>query len=166
LSVQLDFGFGDVVVPEPILIELPDLLGLGAPRLLGYTPDSAIAEKFQAMVALDTANTRIKDFYDIWTLSRTLEFEGATLARAIEATFNRRSTPLPKEAPVALTEEFSEDAGKQALWKAFLRKGRLDADSKTLAEVVTDLREFLMQPTMAAMAAEPFKKKWRPSRWI
>ena len=166
LTVQLDFGFGDVVVPEPIWIELPDLLGLGAPRLLGYTPDSAIAEKFQAMVALNTANTRIKDFYDIWTLSRTLEFEGATLARAIAATFNRRSTPLPKEAPAALTEEFGEDAGKQALWKAFLRKGRLDADSKTLGEVVTELREFLMPPTIAVTASEPFKKKWRRSRWI
>ena len=87
LNVHLDFGFGDVVVPEPIRIELPDLLGLGAPRLLGYTRESAIAEKFQALVALDILNTRIKDFYDIWSLSRGMEFEGAILARAIAATF-------------------------------------------------------------------------------
>jgi Nucleotidyl transferase AbiEii toxin, Type IV TA system len=165
LTVQLDFGFGDVVVPEPIWIELPDLLGLGAPRLLGYTPESAIAEKFQAMVALDIANTRIKDFYDIWALSRTLEFEGAVLARAIEATFNQRSTPLPTEAPRALTEEFSLAADKQTLWRAFLRKGRLEADDKQLGEVVTELRKFLMPPTIAAATAESFKKKWRPSGW-
>jgi hypothetical protein len=68
LNVQIDFGFGDVVVPQPVLTELPQLLDLGAPRLLGYTPESAIAEKFQAMIALDIANTRIKDFYDIWSL--------------------------------------------------------------------------------------------------
>ena len=161
LNVQLDFGFGDIVVPEPTWIELPDLIGLGAPRLLGYTPESAIAENFQAIVALDTTNTRIKDFYDIWTLSRTLEFEGAVLARAIAATFNRRSTPLPREAPAALTEKFSEDAGKQALWKAFLRKARLDADNKTLADVVKDLDEFLLPPSIVAATAEPFTKKWR-----
>ncbi len=101
LSVQLDFGFGDVIVPEPMWVELPDMLGLGAPRMLGYTPESAIAEKFQAMVALNIANTRIKDFYDIWSLSRAREFDGATLAKAIAATFNRRATPLPEEAPLA-----------------------------------------------------------------
>jgi hypothetical protein len=96
LNVQLDFGFGDVVVPEPTWIDLPDLLGMGAPRLLGYTRESAIAEKFQALVALDILNTRIKDFYDIWSLSRGMEFEGAILARAIAATFARRATPLPQ----------------------------------------------------------------------
>ena len=105
LNVQLDFGFGDVVVPEPIWIDLPDLLGLGAPRLLGYTPESAIAEKFQALVALDILNTRIKDFYDIWSLSRGMEFEGAILARAIAATRvglrrcpNKHREVLPKSS--------------------------------------------------------------------
>jgi hypothetical protein len=82
MNVQLDFGFGDVVVPEPIWIDLPDLLGMGAPRLLGYTRESAIAENFQALVALDILNTRIKDFYDIWSLSRGMKFEGGILARA------------------------------------------------------------------------------------
>src|SRR5687767_5377325 len=119
LNVQLDFGFGDVVVPEPMWIDLPDLLGMGAPRLLGYTRESAIAEKFQALVALDILNTRIKDFYDIWSLSRGVEFEGAILARAIAATFARRATPLAQQTPRGLTEEFSEDPTKQALWRAF-----------------------------------------------
>src|ERR1700730_5277748 len=109
LSVQIDFGFGDVVVPEPIWIELPDLLGMGASRLLGYTPESAIAEKFQALVALDILNTRIKDFYDIWNLARSMEFEGATLTRAIAATFGCRATPLPQEPPRGLTDQFYED---------------------------------------------------------
>src|SRR5215211_4366239 len=91
---------------------------MGAPRLLGYTPESAIAEKFQALVTLEILNTRIKDFYDIWSLSRGMEFEGAILANAIAATFARRATPLPQQTPRGLTEEFSEDPTKQALWRA------------------------------------------------
>jgi Nucleotidyl transferase AbiEii toxin, Type IV TA system len=137
----------------------------GAPRLLGYTPESAIAEKFQALVALDLTNTRIKDFYDIWNLSRGLDFEGVTLARAVAATFARRATPLPQETPRGLTEEFSEDPAKQALWKAFVRKGRLAVESKTLGQVVTDLGAFLMPPAIAASAGKPFRKKWRNGRW-
>jgi hypothetical protein len=165
LNVQLDFGFGDVVVPEPIWIDLPDLLGMGAPRLLGYTPESAIAEKFQALVALDILNTRIKDFYDIWSLSRGMEFEGAILARAIAATFARRATPLPQQTPRGLTEEFSEDPTKQALWRAFVRKGRLDVESKTLGQVVIELGAFLMPPAIAAGSGEPFRKRWRKGKW-
>ena len=68
LHLQIDFGFGDAVIPAPIEIELPQLLNAGKPSLLGYTPESSIAEKFQAMVALDLTNTRMKDFYDIWLL--------------------------------------------------------------------------------------------------
>ena len=165
LNVQLDFGFGDVVVPEPIWIDLPDLLGMGAPRLLGYTPESAIAEKFQALVALDILNTRIKDFYDIWSLSRGMEFEGGILARAIAATFARRATPLPQQTPRGLTEEFSEDPTKQALWKAFVRKGRLDVESKTLGQVVIETGAFLMPPAIAAGSGEPFTKRWRKGKW-
>lgn len=165
LNVQVDFGFGDVVVPEPIWIELPNLLGMGAPRLLGYTPESAIAEKFQALVALDLANTRIKDFYDIWNLARSMEFEGVTLARAIAATFGCRATPLPQEVPPGLTDEFYEDPAKQAQWSAFVRKGRLDVESKTLVEVVTELGTFLMPPAIAAGAGKQFRKRWREGKW-
>jgi hypothetical protein len=138
---------------------------MGAPRLLGYTRESAIAEKFQALVALDILNTRIKDFYDIWSLSRGMEFEGVILARAIAATFARRATPLPQQTPRGLTEEFSEDATKQALWRAFVRKGRLDVESKTLGQVVIELEAFLMPPTIAAGSGEPFRKTWRKVKW-
>jgi predicted nucleotidyltransferase component of viral defense system len=165
LSVQVDFGFGDVVVPGPVPTELPQLLDLGAPRLLGYTPESSIAEKFQAMVALDIANTRIKDFYDIWSLSRVREFDGRVLAAAILATFNRRTTPLPQDAPPALTTTFSEDSAKQALWQAFLRKGRLDAEGKNLTAVVTELRGFLMPPVGALNAGLEFRSVWKDGMW-
>lgn len=165
LNVQIDFGFGDVVVPQPVLTELPQLLDLGAPRLLGYTPESAIAEKFQAMVALDIANTRIKDFYDIWSLGRVREFDGETLAAAIAATFKRRATPLPEGAPLALTAAFSEDPTKQALWQAFLRKGRLDAGGKNLTEVVGGIRNFLLPPVHALNMGREFRRVWKDRQW-
>jgi hypothetical protein len=165
LNVQVDFGFGDVVVPKPVPTDLPQLLDLGAPRLLGYTPESAIAEKFQAMVALDIANTRIKDFYDVWSLSRVREFDGATLSAAILATFKRRATPLPQDAPPALSNAFGEDPAKQRLWQAFLRKGRLDAEGKSLPAVVAEIRAFLMPPVGALYAGREFRGEWQAGRW-
>ena len=165
LNVQVDFGFGDVVVPGPVPTELPQLLDLGAPRLLGYTPESSVAEKFQAMVALDVANTRIKDFYDIWSLSRVRVFDGAMIAAAISATFKKRATPLPQGAPPALTEAFSRDPEKQRLWQAFLRKGRLEAEGKGLPEVVDEIRDFLLPPAVALNASREFRGVWRDGGW-
>jgi hypothetical protein len=165
LNVQVDFGFGDVVVPKPVPTELPQLLDLGAPQLLGYTPESAIAEKFQAMVALDIANTRIKDFYDIWSLSRVREFDGPVLAAAISATFKKRMTPLPEGAPMALTDTFSEDQAKQSLWQSFLRKGRLDAEGKSLPEVVEEIRDFLMPVIDSLNAGREFLGVWQGGGW-
>lgn len=165
LNVQIDFGFGDVVGPKPVPTELPQLLDLGAPHLLGYTPESAIAEKFQAMVALDIANTRIKDFYDIWSLSRLREFDGVTLAAVISATSMRRTTPLPQGAPLALTDVFSEDQAKQSLWQAFLRKGRLEAEGKSLTAVAGEIRDFLVPSIDALNAGREFRRRWRERRW-
>jgi hypothetical protein len=94
-----------------------------------------------------------------------MEFEGAILARAIAATFARRATPLPQQTPRGLTEEFSEDPTKQALWRAFVRKGRLDVESKTLGRVVIEVGAFLMPPAIAAGSGEPFRKRWRKGKW-
>jgi hypothetical protein len=112
LNVQIDFGFGDHVVPAPVEVTLPELLDLGSPHLLGYTPESSIAEKFQAIVALDITNTRYKDFYDIWLLSRNLEFDGTILNKAIETTFKQRNTPLPTEVPNALSDSLKTKTNK------------------------------------------------------
>src|SRR5260370_32969590 len=90
VTLQLDFAFGDIIVPKPVSIEYPELLDFGQPRLLGYTAESVVAEKFQAMVELEMANTRMKDFFDVWALSRNLEFDGVVLSRALAATFGRR----------------------------------------------------------------------------
>ena len=143
LRLQIDVGFGDAIVPGPIEIEFPQLLDLGRPVLLGYTPESAIAEKFHAMVVLDMVNTRMKDFYDIWLLLTTLDLDKAVLSEAIRRTFERRDTPLPDEMPVALTDAFTDDSTKKLQWRAFLRKNRLDAELE-LATVANIIRENLM----------------------
>lgn len=86
--------------------------------------ESAIAKKFQALVALDVLNTRIKDFYDTWRLSRGMELEGAILARAIAPTFARRATALPQQTPRGITEEFSEARPRKHCGAPFRPQGR------------------------------------------
>lgn len=86
VSLQVDVGFGDVVTPAAQHLDYPSLLGFERPRLLGYTPETTIAEKLHAMVALDMANTRMKDFLDLWVLARGRSFSGSVLAQAIHGT--------------------------------------------------------------------------------
>ncbi|HEY5704870.1 MAG TPA: nucleotidyl transferase AbiEii/AbiGii toxin family protein [Terrimicrobiaceae bacterium] len=96
VRIQSDVGFGDAVTPGPQAVEFPALLDFPAPQLRSYPTYTVVAEKLEAMVLLGEANSRMKDFYDLWFLSRTFEFDGPTLVGAIRATFNRRKTPLPR----------------------------------------------------------------------
>jgi predicted nucleotidyltransferase component of viral defense system len=162
IVMQLDIGFGDAVVPGPIRVEYPELLDFGAPRLLGYTLESAIAEKYQAMVHLGTANSRMKDFYDIWFLARGFSFNGERMGRAIAATFARRKMNLPAEKPVALTPSYADDPIRKRQWDAFLRKTRIEAHGLVLADVVRHIEAFLMPPTNALGEDRPFSMRWLP----
>lgn len=92
VPIQVDIGFGDVVTPKPVQTGFPTLLDFPAPRLAMYPKETVVAEKFEAMVKLGLANSRMKDFYDIWTLSQEFDFDGSVLSAAILATFNRRRT--------------------------------------------------------------------------
>lgn len=148
IRVVIDIGFGDAVEPEIAEIELPVLLDLPSPKLRAYPKETVIAEKFQAMVHLGRANSRMKDFYDIWFLAKMFEFDNDHLARAILATFDRRGTEIPKDTPDALSDAFVQDEQKQKQWSAFL-SGIL-GEPVTLKDVVNDLRAFLMPHAMAA----------------
>jgi hypothetical protein len=160
LNMQVDVGFGDVIVPGPIPIDFPALLDFPAPHLLAYSPESAIAEKFQAMVILDSANSRMKDFYDIWLLARGHPFEGSVVSHALQATFTRRQTPFPLDIPIALTDRFVKDRLKQTQWNAFVRKGHLAAEQVSLNEIVELLRGFLLPPMRASAKRESFDRHW------
>ena len=95
LTVQVDIGFGDAITPAPELVEFPSILNLPSAQLRVYPRETVVAEKFQAMVSLGIANSRLKDFYDIWFLAHQAQFQGSILCQAMRATFNRRKTPLP-----------------------------------------------------------------------
>lgn len=146
--VVVDIGFGDAIEPGLVDIDLPVLLGQPAPRLRAYPYETVIAEKFQAMALLGLANTRLKDFYDIWVLSRTRELDSDRLARAIAATFARRQTPIPVGIPDALTPAFAADPGKQRQWAAFIKDIAVNPGS--LVSVVEHLAGFLMPIAAAA----------------
>ena len=148
IPVVVDIGFGDAVEPGVEDIDLPTLLDFPRPHLRAYARETVIAEKFQAMVALGLANTRMKDFYDIWVLSRAYEFDPERLRRAIRATFDRRATPIPRVAPDALTPVFSTSASKQQQWAAFTRD--LATDVPTLDVVCDDIAGFLMPHALEA----------------
>jgi hypothetical protein len=128
--------------------------------LRAYPRETVVAEKFQAMVMLGMGNSRMKDFYDLWILARRFAFTGATLAQAIQATFQRRHTDLPTQAPLALSAEFWGDRTKISQWSAFLRKSSLDAEGTSLDQVILFLRDFLMPPAVALAAGETFVREW------
>ena len=150
INVVIDVGFGDAVEPGLEEIEFPVLLESPAPRLRAYPRETVIAEKFQAMVHLGRANSRMKDFYDVWVLSKAYGFDPDRLAKAIAATFERRGTAIPSEVPDALTSEFARDASKRRQWDAFVRE--LAAGPASLEIVVSDLAAFLMPMAVKARA--------------
>ena len=161
LNVQIDFGVGDVVLPGPRVIEYPTLLDAPAIRLRAYPVEAAVAEKFHAMVELDTANSRMKDFYDIWIYSRHLEFDGSTLARAIAATFKHRGTDLPAELPTGLSPAYFEAQEHVTQWRAFVRRiGEPDL-ADAFARLVGEIGAFVMPPTTAAVHGQRFARRWQ-----
>jgi predicted nucleotidyltransferase component of viral defense system len=162
IRVQVDIGFGDVVTPAAAYADFPSLIGLPSPHVRVYPPATVVAEKFEALVRLGAINSRVKDFYDLWTLAQERTFSGVVLGQAIRATFTRRDTPLPVSPPLALTEAFAADPAKLQLWQAFVSRGRLEPSALTLAATVELLSAFLMPPTQWLLAGESLDRQWAP----
>jgi hypothetical protein len=166
IPLQVDIGFGDAVTPAPVETTYPVLLpDMPVPRLRVYPRETVIAEKVEAMVTLGLGNSRMKDFFDIWYLARTFEFDEATLRAAIRATFSRRQRPLPHQMPLALTTTFVDDASKAAQWRAFAGRSRAVARTSELAEVV-DVLASLLKPVLIG-DEPPSARKWQSGegRW-
>jgi hypothetical protein len=159
LPMQIDVGFGDVVFPGATMMVYPTILDQAAPQLRGYSRETAIAEKFEAMVKLGLLNSRLKDFYDIWLLSRQFAFDGASLATAIEKTFVHRGTPVTVE-PTAFSAAFATNVSKVAQWRAFLRKSGLDNAPQELASVTEAIAVFLSLPAAAIRDGRSFSQIW------
>jgi len=144
VHMQIDVGFDDIVHPEPVVTEFPTILDSPVPKLLCYSRESAIAEKFEAMLKLGQLNSRMKDFYDIWLLSTQFDFDGNELSEAIRLTLEHRDTEIP-EVITAFTKAFIEE--KQIQWKAFHKRLAQEHVPHDFGVIAADIQVFL-EPVM------------------
>jgi len=144
VPVQFDVGIGDAITPSPKKADFPVLLDGSIPRIKVYPKETVIAEKFETIVKRGLANSRMKDYYDLWMLSHDVSVDADTASRAIERTFNRRKTDMPERVPEGLLDEFARNESKIVQWKAFVRKNRISLPNADFSAVVRDVREFLM----------------------
>ncbi len=163
IHLQIDVGFGDAVVPRPEKVDYPSLLDLPAPRVEAYTRYTVIAEKLQTIVDKGLANSRMKDYYDLWYISQHSDIEGPTLARAIAATFKRRKTVLPQTLSEGLGDYFAWDDSKQRQWNSFLKKNK-PAEIVKLDEAIIEIRNFLAPAIGSLLEKKNFRKNWRPGK--
>ena len=165
IKLQIDIGFGDIVVPEPRKVSYPALLDFPAPELNGYTMESTIAEKYHAMAYFGITNSRMKDFYNIWMLSRVFEFKGDVLSKAIFETFNKRNSPLDATAAV-FDDSFASEKEKISQWGGFLEKAKLDDAPEFFQDVVSVIKLFI-HPVVSSLAEGiEFKGDWiAPGPW-
>jgi hypothetical protein len=159
VPVQVDIGFGDAVIPAPRIATYPTALDHPEPRVLAYSREAVVAEKLEALVSLGPRNSRMKDFYDLHFLAASFEFSGQVLSKAVQATFERRKTPVPDSVPVGLTDEFAAAPERATQWAAFIRRGRLKQKG-SLAELLVLLREFLVPVLDGVHTKAGFPKSW------
>ncbi|MBW2366799.1 MAG: nucleotidyl transferase AbiEii/AbiGii toxin family protein [Deltaproteobacteria bacterium] len=162
IPLQIDIAFGDAISPNPETIKYPTLLELPPAYVLSYPKETVVAEKLQAAVALGIRNSRMKDFFDLFWLSRLFHFDSKTLVKAIQATFKRRTTVFPTQVPFPLTEGFASDPAKRTQWGAFLRKNDISHMPAEFEKVISELNSFLVLPLKYSMVEKIFDKVWQP----
>ncbi|NOY00376.1 MAG: nucleotidyl transferase AbiEii/AbiGii toxin family protein, partial [Verrucomicrobia bacterium] len=156
IPAQVDVGFGDSITPKARRVKWPMPLDFASVPLQVYCAETSIAEKLHAAVILDSANSRMKDFFDIYWLSNHQKFESTRLHGAIQATFKRRDTQVPVETPLAYTNTFASSPDKQIQWRAFLKKSRLEPLEFT--QTIERISQFL-SPLLTGAARD---KTWTP----
>ncbi|MGK2907632.1 MAG: nucleotidyl transferase AbiEii/AbiGii toxin family protein [Desulfuromonadales bacterium] len=164
IPLQVDIGFGDAITPAPEQIEYPTLFDAPPALLKAYPRYTLVAEKAEAMVKLGLANSRMKDFYDLWLVSRLFSFEGNLLRNALENTFNRRRTTFPGSTPFAFTPSFYADPQKSVQWTAFVKKSKPDIPVGDLSAVIADIAFFLMPVIESLQSKASFDNEWMPDQ--
>ncbi|MBS1825483.1 MAG: nucleotidyl transferase AbiEii/AbiGii toxin family protein [Acidobacteria bacterium] len=160
IPMQIDIGFGDVIVPPPAMVHYPPMLEFPPPILRAYPKEAVVAEKLEAITVLGMLNSRIKDYYDIALLAQLYPFDGTQLVQAIRATFHNRGTAIQSN-PVGLTTAFSTDPARSLQWRAFARRSRLGAEWN-FETIVDQVRRFAITPLTAATKDSPFTQNWHP----
>ncbi len=161
IGLQVDVGYGDAVVPPPTTIDYPSMLQFAVPHVSAYSSYTVVAEKLQATVELGLTNSRLKDFFDLFTLASRFDFEGPQLVEAITATFTRRGATFPTEPPAALSTRFAEAPDKLAQWKGFLKRARVRIDVPPFPAVVDAVARFALEPLAATRVGALFRRTWR-----
>lgn len=159
LKMQIDFGFSDIITPNPEKIAYPTVLDHPAAELLAYNRETVIAEKLEAMVKLGELNTRMKDFFDVALLATSFSCSGAVLSKAIATTFQRRGTQI-EARPVFLTDRFERLPDKNQQWKAFLKTARVDRAPAEFGEAMAIIRGFVQPVFETLVRDEPFDRQW------
>lgn len=164
IRVQVDFGFGDAMTTGPEEVAYPTILGgLPVPHIRAYPRVASVAEKFEAMVKLETRNSRMKDFHDVWALSGIFAFEGPALSAAIAACFERRRTEWTNEMPGVLTPGFYQHADLQARWSAYLRSSAMRTRPPARFEEIGErVRHFLLPVRDAIVRGSRLESQWKP----
>ena len=165
IPIQIDVGFGDAITPGPVVTQYPTLLDLPAPRLLAYPRETVVSEKPEAIVKLGIANSRMKDFHDLHSLSATFEFDGNILAEAVRVTFAHRRIDLPADGmPLAFTPEFHEDQGKVRQWNAFCTKNSPYVQRTEFKSIIAQLISFLVLIIRSVRENRILGSTWIPAR--
>lgn len=159
---QVDVGFGDAIFPEPIDVVYPVLLDTEAPRVRAYPREAVVAEKLHAMVSLGEANSRFKDFFDVWAISSRFAFEGERLSAAFRATFSRRKTAKSSPQPVALSGAFYAEPGRSDQWTRYRTRTKLTSAPADFTVVGARLIGFLTPPWNAIDATSNLGMHWPP----
>ncbi len=164
IPVQIDIGFSDELTSKADSIEYPNILSdLEAVHMQGYPKETVVAEKFHAMIRHSDLNSRMKDYYDLWLISETFNFEGKSLQKAIETTFKNRDTDLPVERPVSLSTEFA--SANNTRWNNFLEKMNIETiESADFANIIEQVWEFLEYPLQASLNQTQSTRKWIPNK--
>jgi hypothetical protein len=161
--IQIDVGFGDAITPKPERKPFPTLLAdYAPPHLLTYPPETVVAEKFEAAIDLAEANSRMKDFRDLYVLAVTTPFDGAVITQAVARTFERRGTSLSLGSTV-MSDGFARDPERQSAWAGYLRKERIDSVPSSFEAVMTVILEFVGAPFRAASEGSTFSRRWDPT---
>jgi len=139
---SIDVGFGDVIVPQPAQLDYPLLIeGLPAVNVEAYSLETVVAEKFQTMIDRGTINSRMKDFFDVYSILKAGKVDEALLKEAVIEVFANRGTELDADN-VVFTDDFAQDGMRQTMWKAYLKRIKYK-DELPFTEVMSVIRERL-----------------------
>lgn len=162
IKMQIDIGFGDIIYPDPIAFEYPTLLDMPSPRVKGYTPETLISENLHTMFRHGIANSRMKDIYDIWLLSRQFTFSGDRLSEAIEKTFHNRGMEIKEQEPLIFSNTFKNDQTKNQQWNAFINKNTLSTLPNDFIEAMDQIEPFIAPILYSYKSDKNFDLVWHP----